>query len=198
MLSLKQGTFLVRLARRAIQCKLNGTKCDFKQQKPAAKFKKAGAFVTVTAHPGRELRGCIGFVQPVMPLDEAVAAAAVEAAFGDYRFPPVGRGELGKIVVEVSVLSPLERLKPPAAGYQKQVIVGKHGLVIECAGSGGLLLPQVAVEFNLDSREFLNQVCLKAGLPPDAWLGKGAKLFRFAARVFSEESPGGAVVEKRR
>ncbi len=193
MLSLEQGTFLVRLARRAIECQLNGESCDLA---PAQPLTRAGAFVTLRTHPERILRGCMGFFKALMRLDEAVMESAINAAFNDYRFHPVKRSELDKIVVEVSVLSEPVPLAQPPKNYFKQIIVGAHGLVIECAGRQGLLLPQVPVEFDWDAEEFLCHLCMKAGLPPDCWLDDAAKVFRFTTQVFYEKQPSGAVEEK--
>jgi len=182
MVSKSDGEFLVRLARSAIECALDGKKLP-----PAGKFPKAGAFVTLLTKPDRELRGCIGFPEPIMPLGQAVAEAAVCAALNDPRFPQLSKDELKKIIVEVSVLSPLEPLKKPAKDYLKQIAIGKHGLVIELGGCRGLLLPQVPVEFKWGKEEFLCHLCNKAGLPPDAWTDEKAKLWRFTTQIFDEK-----------
>jgi len=181
MVTAAEGKFLVRLARSAIECALEGKKLP-----PAGDFPKAGAFVTLLTKPDRELRGCIGFPEPIMPLGQAVAEAAVCAALNDPRFSQLSKEELKKIIVEVSVLSALEPLKKPAKDYLKQIAIGKHGLVIESGGCRGLLLPQVPVEFKWGKEEFLCHLCNKAGLPPDTWLDGRAKVYRFSAQVFAE------------
>ncbi len=136
----------------------------------------AGAFVTLKKQ-GR-LRGCIGFVEPVAPLYKTVTLAAIYAATRDNRFPPVAASELGSLEVEISVLSPPRKIKDP-----DQVMVGKHGLIISRGDRKGLLLPQVPVENGWDRLTFLQQACLKAGLPQDAWRS-GAEIFVFEAQVF--------------
>lgn len=138
--------------------------------------RKCGAFVTLKKHG--ELRGCIGFIEPVLPLHQAVMQASVYAACKDSRFLPVTRDELEDIDVEISVLTPLKKIRQP-----NRIMVGKHGLVIAMDGKRGLLLPQVAVEHNWTRETFLEQACLKAGLPKNAWRS-GADIFVFEAIVF--------------
>jgi len=192
MLSLDQGAFLVRLARRAIECQLDGKTCDLA---PPAPFPKTGVFVTLRTTPGNELRGCMGFFKPLLPLDEAVVESAINAAFNDYRFPPLSSTELEKTIIEVSVLSKPAPLPGPPKNYPKQIVVGRDGLLIECLGRQGLLLPKVPLEFGWDAEEFLCHLCMKAGLPPDCWLDEKASVHRFSAKCFAEQSPGGEVKE---
>lgn len=137
-----------------------------------------GAFVTLTK--AGELRGCIGFIEPVLPLGQAVARCAVYAATEDPRFPPVAAAELGRLRIEISVLTPAREIGNPGL-----VKVGTHGLIVERDGRRGVLLPQVPVENGWDRETFLAQGSLKAGLPADAWK-RGARLFVFEAIVFHE------------
>jgi AmmeMemoRadiSam system protein B/AmmeMemoRadiSam system protein A len=137
-----------------------------------------GAFVTLTK--AGDLRGCIGFIEPVLPLGRAVIRTAIYAATEDPRFPPVAAAELKDLRIEISVLTPAREVANPA-----QVVVGTHGLIVEKGGAKGVLLPQVPVENGWDRETFLDQGCLKAGLPADAWK-HGAKLFVFQAIVFHE------------
>lgn len=137
---------------------------------------KKGAFVTLKKK-GR-LRGCIGFIEPVLPLHQAIVQAAIYAASRDVRFNPVQSSELKDIEVEISVLTPLRKINNP-----KGVEVGKHGLVIAKGDRKGLLLPQVPLENHWSRETFLEQTCLKAGLPRDAWR-TGAEIYVFEAIVF--------------
>jgi AmmeMemoRadiSam system protein A len=140
--------------------------------------RRAGVFVSL--HKGDALRGCIGHIEPDHPLSLAIPRAAVAAASTDPRFAPVTADELSALLIELSILAPLERI----AGLG-EIEVGRHGLVVESGWKRGLLLPQVAVEWGWDAEVFLAQTCHKAGLPPDAW--KSAAVFwRFEAEVFSE------------
>lgn len=139
---------------------------------------RAGAFVTLRA--GGELRGCVGYPEPSLPLVEVVERCAVSAAISDPRFPAVTPLEWDSVEVEISVLGSLEQVDDIA-----DVQVGRDGLIVEFGDRRGLLLPQVATEWGWDARDFASQTCLKAGLPKDAWQ-KGAKLFKFEAEVFGE------------
>ena len=138
----------------------------------------AGAFVTLRL--GGHLRGCIGYPDAELPLIDVVERCAVSAAVSDPRFAPLTATEWGHINLEISVLGPIE----PVSAIT-DVEIGRHGLVVESGYRRGLLLPQVATEWNWNAAEFASQTCLKAGLAADAWQ-KGAKLYRFEAEVFGE------------
>jgi len=189
-----EGRYLVRLARETITTFLRTKNMPKPPSDAPTKLnEKCGVFVTLnTVSNGHELRGCIGFPMPDYPLVDATMQAAIEAATGDPRFPPVSPEELQKIVVEVSVLTPPERLEVSnPSEYPKGIKVGRDGLIMERGIYKGLLLPQVAVEWDWNEEEFLSQCCLKAGLTPDAWLVRGTRISRFQAIVFKEEKPGG-------
>jgi AmmeMemoRadiSam system protein B/AmmeMemoRadiSam system protein A len=132
--------------------------------------------VFVTLHKNGSLRGCIGHVHPVMPLFRSVMENAVAASSRDPRFPPVTKEELSDISVEISVLSPLRKLKAT-----DDIEIGRHGLLIRKGGRQGLLLPQVAVEYGWDREAFLKNLSLKAGLPEDAW--KSSDIYSFTAEI---------------
>ena len=139
---------------------------------------RAGAFVTLRV--SGSLRGCVGYPDPSLPLVEVVERCAVSAATGDPRFPAVTPLEWDRVDLEISVLGPIEPVRDIS-----DVKVGRDGLIVEFGSRRGLLLPQVATEWNWDAFEFASQTCAKAGLPKDAWQ-KGAKLFKFEAEVFGE------------
>lgn len=144
-----------------------------------AKFRTPrGAFVTLRR--AGLLRGCIGLIEPELPLGRAVIRAAIYAATQDPRFQPVDASELEALRVEISVLTPPREITNP-----RLVRVGTHGLIVERDGLKGLLLPQVPVENGWDRDTFLGECCVKAGLPRDAWR-RGAKLSVFEAIVFHE------------
>jgi len=140
-----------------------------------------GAFVTL--HENGALRGCIGMVMAVQPLDETVREMARAAAVEDSRFEPVTEAELEKLQLEISVLSPMFEIAP------EDVVVGRHGLMVSYGGRRGLLLPQVAPEWGWDRETLLAQTCRKAGLPAEQWK-RGATLEAFTAEVFGEAEPG--------
>jgi len=140
-----------------------------------------GAFVTIKEHS--ELRGCIGYIQAVKPLYETVKDVAKSAAVNDYRFNPVAQDELDKLELEISVLTPLKKIKDVS-----EIEVGRHGLYMKRGFNSGLLLPQVATEYNWDKETFLKETCRKAGLPSDAWKDKSTEIYTFSADVFGEEN----------
>ncbi len=137
----------------------------------------SGVFVTIRR--GGQLRGCLGTLECRRGLAEEVARCAADSAAEDPRFPPVSEEELPELDVEVSVLGPLEAIAPDPS----QVVVGRHGLVAEQGNRRGLLLPQVATEWDWTPEQFLRQTCLKAGLAGEAWRS-GARMYRFEAEVF--------------
>jgi len=149
-----------------------------------------GAFVTLTEHG--ELRGCIGYVAPIKPLYLTVRDVAMMAALRDTRFRPVAMSELGDLSYEISVLSPLRRVRDI-----QEIRVGQHGLLIHGGGREGVLLPQVASDEKWNRSTFLEHICLKAGLPPAAWQNPDADLFRFTALVFGEHRQEGAFLRPR-
>lgn len=138
---------------------------------------KFGAFVTLKRHD--RLRGCIGHVVGDRPLYLTVAHMARAAAFEDPRFAPLSKKELDGLTMEISVLSPLTPCPDPAL-----VEVGRHGLLIRRGMRSGLLLPQVPAEWGWDRETFLDQTCVKAGLPPGSWREPGADLYWFEAEIF--------------
>jgi AmmeMemoRadiSam system protein A len=154
-----------------------GTVLRFEVSEPNL-YQERGCFVTLKK--GGELRGCIGNLAPARPLYLTVQNVAISAAISDSRFPQVTREELKDISVEISVLSPFELIEDVS-----EIEVGRHGLVIVKGQNQGVLLPQVATEQNWDRDELLHQICLKAGLPEDAWQ-EGAQLYVFTAEVFGE------------
>lgn len=183
-LTREQGTALLDIARRAIRDRVTGHRREWFLIHDAALQVPAGVFVTITRD--RDLRGCIGYVDPIKPLDEAVAYCAASAATADPRFPPVTGDDLPHLRVEVSVLSPLQTIPDPEA-----IRVGTHGVFISQAARHGLLLPQVATKFGWDRETFLRQTCLKAGLPDDAWK-HGAAIQIFTVDHFTDDVPVGS------
>lgn len=140
----------------------------------------AGAFVTLKTHEG-DLRGCIGSIRAVDPLYKAVASSAISAAFRDPRFAPLHAGELEQLDLEISVMGPIE-----AVTNFEDIVVGRDGLIISRDRYAGLLLPQVATEYRWDRETFLQQTCVKAGLPRDAWRDADCRIEKFSAVVFGE------------
>jgi hypothetical protein len=140
--------------------------------------RKAGAFVTL--HVDGELRGCIGHITADEPLGDVIPRCAVAACSEDPRFPSIAAGELARMAIELSLMGPIEPTTDVGA-----IEIGRHGLVVELGWKRGLLLPQVATEWNWDRETFLAHTCQKAGLSKDAWR-QGATIWRFEAEVFAE------------
>lgn len=194
MLTIDEGKFLVRLARRTIEHYLRTGKKLPQPKVPEKLRERRGVFVTLEKRG--ELRGCIGYPLPVLALVEAVIDSAISSAVSDPRFPPLELEELPDTTIEVSVLTLPEEIKvSDPRDYPKNIQIGKHGLIVEWRGYSGLLLPQVPVEWGWDAEEFLSQTCMKAGLMPDCWLDEGVKISRFSAQIFAEKSPGGEIEE---
>lgn len=193
-----EGETAVRYARHVIESTVRNGSYDQPGEKlPKIFEEKSGVFVTILRFPSHELRGCIGFPEPVYPLRLALLNAAVEAAISDPRFSPVEENELPAITIEVSVLTPPEPVQSSTPWeLPGKITVGRDGIIVERGRFRGLLLPQVAVEEGWDSEEFLSQTCWKAGLPEDAWRYSGIRVYRFGAELFSEEEPNGKVTRK--
>jgi AmmeMemoRadiSam system protein A len=171
---------LLRMAREAVTEAVQHHRLPEIPEPVEALRQPCGAFVTL--RKGKRLRGCIGYIEAVKPLFSTVRECAVAAALNDPRFPPLTFAELPKLSLEISVLSPLTDIAPV------NVEVGKHGLLVSLGYQRGLLLPQVAVEWKWNRERFLQETCLKAGLPPDAWQ-HGAKIRAFTAQLFEEPDP---------
>ena len=140
--------------------------------------RRRATFVTLTIR-GR-LRGCIGDIIPQRPLWDSVTARAMSAAFDDHRFSKLTREELDKVDIEVSVLTP-----PGPIASPREIVIGRHGVILQKNGRGAVFLPQVAPEQGWDVPTMLTHLSLKAGLPPDAWQ-EGCQFFAFTAQIFRE------------
>jgi len=192
----EEGKYMVKLARATIEAELGLREAPSRDDAPKVTQEKCGVFVTLNkvGAGSHSLRGCIGYPYPVKSLLDALTESAVNAAFDDPRFPPVKASEMERIIVEISVLTPPETIRVATPReHSGHVKVGEDGLIVSRGMRRGLLLPQVATEWGWDQEEFLSQCCLKAGLPPDAWLLEGTEVQRFQAIIFAEVSPGGAV-----
>jgi AmmeMemoRadiSam system protein A len=140
-----------------------------------------GAFVTIML--GGRLRGCMGRVEADQTVRVIVPSMACTAAFEDPRFAPLRREELERVSIEVSLLS-----APVAVDAPEAVVAGTHGVIVSAAGRRGLLLPQVAVEWNWSREDLLDHACEKASLPRDAWRRPDTRIETFTADVFQEDA----------
>jgi AmmeMemoRadiSam system protein A len=139
-----------------------------------------GCFVTLKR--GGRLRGCIGTIVPHEPLYRNAARMGHAAAFQDRRFPPLGRGELKDLELELSVLGPITPCPDP-----EKIEIGRHGLLLRMGGGSGVFLPKVPLEQGWDRPAYLENLCRKAGLPSGSWKSPDARLFWYEALVFGDE-----------
>ncbi len=196
-LSLEQGKYLVKLARKSIEYYFKHNELMPKPEGyPEILNEKRGVFVTLNNCPDGSLRGCIGYPLAYEPLINGVISSAVSAAFGDPRFKPLSTFEFDNVVVEITVLSPMISLDS-SKNYAEQIKVGRDGLYVVCGAYSGLLLPQVPVEWGWNEEEFLANVCQKAGLPYTCYKEKACVFYRFTGQIFEEVKPYGDIVEKK-
>ena len=178
-LTAKEKYTLLDIAKKAIVAKVNNQDIPELSVDSETLKEKRGAFVTLKKKG--QLRGCIGYIKPVKPLGETVQEMAVAAAFHDSRFPSLKPDEFRDLTFEISVLSPLKLIKDI-----NEIEVGKHGLYIVRGYKSGLLLPQVAVEYEWDRESFLKETCHKAGLPMRAWMDEETEIYIFSAEYFGD------------
>jgi AmmeMemoRadiSam system protein A len=169
---------LLRLARRSVISAVETGRPAETGGLTGALMRPAGAFVSL--HRGQRLRGCIGLLEAERAVAIVVTQCAASAALHDPRFLPVTAGEVSSLTIEISVLSPAERILP------ERIETGRHGLIVTYGAQRGVLLPQVATQFGFDSLRFLEETCRKAGLPADAWRDPMTQVDAFTAEVFSE------------
>lgn len=184
----KSGKIAVQIARETIDLWVKKRERLEPKEYPKEFLDKRGCFVTIHTYPERELRGCIGYPEPIIPLIKALVDCAIHST-QDPRFPKLTESELDRIIIEVSILTKPELITGEKQGCLKRIEIGKHGLIIQQGERKGLLLPQVAKEHGFDKEEFLMHTCLKAGLPPMAWKEKETKAYRFQSEIFSETKP---------
>ena len=186
-LTKEEQIFLLSAARESIISELERRSPVYKDDKietGSVLLKPCGAFVTLQKIDGsgkKNLRGCIGRMTSNLSLLETIRMMAKEAAFGDPRFPRLKPEELSTCKIEISVLSPMVPCFDP-----QKVEVGVHGLYLRMNGRSGVLLPQVPVEQGWDRQEYLDYICIKAGLPEGSYKKKEAELLTFTAVVFGE------------
>jgi AmmeMemoRadiSam system protein A len=183
----EEKNILLKDAREAIAARLEGRKPAYPQTEYDINSnlnKPCGAFVSlhISNEKKRNLRGCIGRMTANLALIETVRLMACEAAFEDTRFPPIKKEELPLCQIEISALSPMSPCPDP-----QQIKIGVHGLYLRKSGRSGVFLPQVPVEQGWNLEQYLDYICIKAGLPQGSHKADDAELFTFTAVVFTEE-----------
>ena len=181
MLNQSQRKRLLEIARKSIENYLSTGKKLELSESDSTLLEQYGAFVTLHQHG--QLRGCIGNLIASQALYLTIRDMAVEAAVNDPRFSPLTKEELADVEIEISVLSPLQRVNNP-----DEIQMGKHGVLIRKGYQSGVFLPQVATETGWSKDEFLSNLCShKAGLSPSAWKDDSSlEIYIFTAEVFSE------------
>ena len=179
-LSDSQKKTLLEVAKKSIENTVNKKgPPQFNISDPALNT-ECGAFVTI--HKNGSLRGCIGHITGTLPLWQTVMRMAEEASSHDPRFPPVSTMELPDIDIEISVLSPFQKITDI-----NNIEPGIHGIFLRSGYYQGLLLPQVATEYGWSRQEFIEHTCMKAGLGRNCYRNKDCEIFIFTAVVFSEK-----------
>jgi len=189
----EEGQALLNLARHTIGTALGlgvpdlDTRTKEILDRPVLKEKR-GTFVTLKKNGS--LRGCIGSLAPVESIVQGVQRNAINAAFEDPRFPPLGREEFPQVTIEVSVLTPAVPLAYETPGeLLAKIVPGKDGVILRKGLRSATFLPQVWEQLPEPAR-FFDHLCLKAGLPPDAWRREVLEVETYRVQYFDEEESG--------
>ncbi|HOI18293.1 MAG TPA: AmmeMemoRadiSam system protein A [Candidatus Woesearchaeota archaeon] len=187
-LSTKQGEQLIKIARFQITKILTGKTQTIDSQSEQNQFLKEKGCLFVTLSKNNELRGCIGFIEPIYSIIDATKKASISAAFNDPRFPPLTKSELDQIKIEISYLSPFEKIiAKTKEELLSSITLGIDGILLKKGLSSALFLPQVATEWGFSKEEFLSNLCKKAGLPKLEWQNtKEIEFYKFQVQIFKE------------
>ncbi|GAB6887407.1 TIGR00296 family protein [Desulfothermus okinawensis JCM 13304] len=184
----QEGMILIKVARKAIEEKLFGKSSQAILEEDLNKEifqEKRGVFVTLNKRGN--LRGCIGHIQPILPLIQGVKENAINAAFNDPRFPPLSQREYPDIRIEVSVLTnptPLNFNDPK--DLLDKLVPNKHGVILKKGFYQSTFLPQVWKQLP-DKKEFLTHLSMKAGLSPTEWMDPNIEVYTYEVQAFEEE-----------
>jgi len=179
----KEKQVALKLARNTLELEFNLTDKKFGDYKNYPIFnEKRGVFVTLTIN--NQLRGCIGLIEPIKELSAGIIEMSRAAAFNDSRFNPLTAAEFKHTKIEISVLTPPEKISDP----KTEITLGHHGVIVRQGSHSGVFLPQVATDTGWNLEEFMAQLCTqKAGLSPDCWLDPATEIYTFEAEVFGEK-----------
>jgi hypothetical protein len=153
---------------------------------PKSFAEKRGTFVTLTING--ELRGCIGNIEPVLPVYADVMENAISAAFRDSRFNQLEEDEYEKIDIEISILT-----KPKTLEYKgaddliKRLRPNKDGVIISKNGYSATFLPQVWEQIK-SPEDFLSHLCAKCGLQSNEWRKGDLKVQTYEVESFDEKN----------
>jgi len=211
MLSEESGRKLVSISRRIVEEIAENNEIDISKmneenvREEIKKFiqedgdkklnEKFGVFVSIKNSDNNSLRGCIGFISP-SPLWESVQHVAVLSAFCDPRFTPLKKDELDNVIFEISVMTEPVLISGDSLEEMKEKIkIGRDGLIIINGNYNGLLLPQIAVENNMNVDEFLEALCSKANLTKDFLRDENTSILKFECQIFAEKEPSGEIIQ---
>lgn len=184
MISDKAGNYLVDLAKETVKYFLDTGKTLVRPTDyPIELDEELGVFVTLNKN--NNLRGCIGYPEPIKPAIDATMDVAISAAFNDPRFPEVSPDEFDKLDFEVTVLTKPEIIIVSHYDqYFDEIEIGRDGLIIQKGFAKGLLLPQVATENGFTKENFLEHTCMKAGISADSWMDESCDVYKFQGQIF--------------
>ncbi|MCX6137980.1 MAG: AmmeMemoRadiSam system protein A [Ignavibacteriales bacterium] len=181
-LAADEKSLLLGIARSTIESYVQKRTIPTLNQNSMSEALKTGCGAFVTLKKQGQLRGCIGRFDSSEPLYRVVQSMAVAAATQDYRFAPVQLAEMRTIEVEISVLTPLQRIQ-----NLDELVLGRHGIYIKKKMNSGTFLPQVATETGWTKEEFVGHCAEeKMGIGYTGWKDADAELFTYEALVFSE------------
>ena len=184
MITDRAGDYLVDVAMASVKYYLDTGKTLVKPEDyPIELDDKLGVFVTINKK--NNLRGCIGYAEPVKPLIDATIEVAISAAFNDPRFNQISEKEFSELEFEVTVQTKPEMIVVAhPKQYFDEIEIGRDGLIIQKGYARGLLLPQVAVENAFTIEDFLEHTCMKAGISADSWMDESCDVYKFQGQIF--------------
>lgn len=188
MINQEHGEYLLNIAKKAVKTYLEtGEQILVPEDCPEELKEKLGVFVTLNKN--NQLRGCIGYPEPIESAIQATISVAIAAASEDPRFPQVIPEEYDNLEFEVTVLTKpqLMEIAHPSE-YLNNIQIGKDGLMIKKGYSKGLLLPQVATENNFDVETFLEHTCMKAGISADSYLDESCDVYTFQGKYLNSNN----------
>ena len=194
--SLDEGRRLVSAARSSIELFLKDPRFEPEMIKSTLKefSKPDGVFVTLRHYPNEVVRGHAGFSEPVAPLGESLVEAAIAAAFGDQRFVPVSHRELDDLVIELDIISKMQKVNGEANRIRR-LSLGRDGIIIRHGTNKGIIMPEFPVRHKLSKQQVLEEACIHAKLPESYWKQPSVEVFYFTSQRFVEETPSGRVNE---
>lgn len=194
---LSDGEFLVKFARQVIEEYFGKERVKTVEDNAEILSKSMGVYVIFRVYPKGYIRGCAGYMEPIMNLERAIRELTIYAAVRDIRYNPIRSSELNAVIIEISLLSKPEIIEVESTDdYIDKIKIGRDGLIVERGRFRGIMLPQIPFEQKWGPKELLSLTCLKAGLEADAYIDGETKIYRFTADIFTETEPRGKVIRR--